>query len=100
LTAFEIVELTANDDILRVNTSDGVALYPAFQFRDDGTLLPGLRDVAAIYLLYTDDSWDLAIWLNVRSDLFQGRSAAEAMRTGMLDVVLLSAQREVRSWSR
>ena len=48
--------------LLRVFTSDGVALFPAWQF-SEGSVVPGLGSILALFPEDVVDGWTLAGWL-------------------------------------
>ena len=96
LSAVELASRVQAGDALAVITSDGVLIYPVFQFGAHGLLLPALRTVAEILRPISDDEWDVATWLVTRSDRFGGMSAASVLRAGDVDVVLAAAHRDAR----
>jgi hypothetical protein len=96
LTSVELTLHTETDEVLKVETTDGTALFPSFQFGPRGELLPGLRAVTRSLLPVSDDRWDVAIWLNALTPRFHGRSAAEALRAGDVEAVIALAQRDGR----
>jgi hypothetical protein len=55
-----------------------VRVYPAWQFRDDGSVIPHLRDVLDILAAGSPDPWIWALWLSSRNpNTYDGLSAAE-----------------------
>ena len=52
----------AHRRLLRVFTSDGVALFPVWQF-DDGSVVPGLAEIISLFPERVVDGWTLAGWL-------------------------------------
>jgi hypothetical protein len=48
--------------LLRVFTSDGVALFPLWQFTN-GSVVPGLAEILALFPERAVDGWTLAGWL-------------------------------------
>jgi hypothetical protein len=83
-------------EILAVTTVDGDVLFPAFQFGDDGKLLPAAATVTHLLEPIADDSWDVALWLNTRTSRFDGRRAVDEMRAGRIADVLRWAERDGR----
>ena len=99
LLEVEFKAKVSTDDILEVLTSDGVQLYPSFQFGPLGELLPGLRGLVEILRPLSDDLWDVAIWLATPTERVDGRSAAEVLKAGGLDSVVEIALHDVEMWS-
>lgn len=58
-----VMDRIQRGSILGLMTSDGVWVYPAWQFLDDGSLRPGLRDVLAPFAARNVDGWEVAGWL-------------------------------------
>lgn len=78
-------------DVLEVTSSDGYPLFPAFQFGQDGQLLPRLRDVLAELDPEQVDPWGDAVWLNAPAEELEDVSPATALRLGRTeDVVRLA----------
>lgn len=87
--------------ILRLVTSDGVNLYPAFQV-SDGALVPGLRQVLRTLAKGTQSSWTWAQWLNAVVEDETGRPLPrniERLTAGELDRVLRDAQHDAAAWA-
>lgn len=93
LSAVELASHIASSDILAVVTSDGISLFPDFQFGPHGELLPGMRSVVPLLLPISDDNWDVALWLCASGE-FDKPSAAELLRMGEIDRVLTIAKRD------
>jgi hypothetical protein len=89
--------------ILKLETSDGVILFPAFCFSETGATIPHLPLVIS-HLLAREFSnpWSIAIWLNAHAGEWDGRSAVELLRTDLADEVVAQAAEHGRSplWAR
>lgn len=77
--------------LLKVMTKDDVALYPAFQFDAGGGMLPNLPEVMEAFAPGVTDTWSVARWLKAPSSRLDGRSPADALRSGEQDRVLALA---------
>jgi hypothetical protein len=85
--------------ILGCPTEDDGDVYPAWQFDENGNLLPGLTDVMRVLFGATDDSWQVAIWLSSPSDLLKGKSPREWLQQSSdADVVLELATKTAARW--
>jgi hypothetical protein len=51
------------DRLLRLTTTDGATVYPAFQVRG-GALVRGLREILPVLRSGSDNPWTWARWLN------------------------------------
>ncbi|WP_146181300.1 hypothetical protein [Homoserinimonas hongtaonis] len=74
-------------------------LYPGFQFGPNGELLPGLRRVICILRPGLVDNWDISLWLNHHTMLFNGESATALLRQGRIDAVLDAASQDLARWN-
>ncbi|NMR28661.1 hypothetical protein [Crystallibacter degradans] len=69
--------------LLACKTEDNVLLYPVWQFRDDGTLIPGLHEVLEILADGMEAPWSWGLWLTARvDDELGGMSAADWLASG------------------
>jgi hypothetical protein len=104
-----VSKAAAEHRLLRLQTSDGHYVYPAFQVVD-GALVRGLRDVLdALDLGAQDDPWTWAQWLNtpvpdrtaVAADGAQPpvRRNIERLADGDFEGVLHDAEVTAASWS-
>jgi hypothetical protein len=83
--------LVRTGDVLKVISSDGCPLFPAFQFGQDAQPLPRLRDVLSELDPEQVDPWGDAVWLNAPAEELEGVSPATALRGGRTeDVVRLA----------
>jgi hypothetical protein len=86
--------------LLGLKTADGVWVYPAFQFDDQGEVLGGLSDVLKILAPSLDD-WTLAGWLMAPFDALEGATPIQWLRRGEAPEPLLDlARREVARFER
>lgn len=68
--------------ILGLKTSDGVVVYPAFQFDAKNQILGGLSEVLQSFRGVDVDDWTIAGWLVSPSRNLDGRSVVEWLRQG------------------
>jgi hypothetical protein len=57
--------LVSEGQLLRLRTSDGLFVYPIFQF-DEGTPIPGVGEIFRILTSEGVDEWTAAAWLLTR----------------------------------
>jgi hypothetical protein len=77
--------------LLRVFTSDGVALFPAWQF-DGPQLIPGLGEVLSVFPEAAVDGWTLAGWLRTPDADLDGGVPVELLVAGEAQRVLTAAR--------
>ncbi|MCI4656918.1 hypothetical protein [Cryobacterium zhongshanensis] len=81
--------------LLAVQTADAkTLLFPAWQFGPGGEPLPHLRQVIEALLPAARDEWSQALWLNVKTPRFGGRSAADLLKSNELGPVLDAARND------
>lgn len=86
--------------LLRVQTSDGMFLFPAFQI-EGGDLRPGLAGLLQVLLASGEDPWTVAYWLTAPIEDFEGRTALEVLDTreaDRVDELLDIARDDASSW--
>lgn len=86
---------------LRVTTSDGKMLYPAFQLRG-GAVVPGLDKVLRILNEGTKGTWTWAQWLNTviqDEDGYPLPRNIDRLAAGDIDGVLRDAQNVAAAWA-
>jgi hypothetical protein len=83
---------------LRLRTSDGVLLFPAFQLHEGG-LMPGLAKVLTELRDGLDDPWTWAQWL-VATPPGGTRSHIEDLRAGDIEGVALAARHTAWAWKQ
>lgn len=85
--------------LLRLTTSDGVELYPAFQVQD-GEPQGDLADVLRVLRTGINDPWTWAQWLNtsLTDEGVAQPTNMERLREGQLADVLLEAEHDAASW--
>ncbi|WP_336644611.1 hypothetical protein [Microbacterium sp. USHLN186] len=86
--------------LLRLTTSDGVQLYPAFQIWD-GRPASDLADVLRVLRTGVNDPWTWAQWLNTPltdEDGVEQPANIERLREGQLADVLLEAKHDAAVW--
>jgi hypothetical protein len=90
-----------NGALLSVTTSDGMRLYPAWQFTaEGGSLVPGLHDVLTVLRGGSGDGWTIALWLVTPVVDLNGRSAIEWLKAGgAASRVLELARYDAAAWS-
>jgi hypothetical protein len=75
-------------------------LYPSFQFDARGQLLPELAAVWGILEPSMPNHLTVGRWLNTTTTRFDGRSAADLLRSGDTAPVLEAARQDAASLSR
>ncbi|PPF53448.1 hypothetical protein C5C13_15085 [Clavibacter michiganensis] len=86
--------------LLRVQTSDGMFLFPAFQF-EGAELRPHLAALLQVLLASGEDPWTVAYWLTVQLDEFEERTALEVVdsrEADRIDELLDLAREDAASW--
>jgi len=86
--------------LLRVTTSDGVELYPAFQVQG-GKPMNELAKVLGVLRTGVNDPWMWTQWLNTPltdEDGVERPTNAQRLREGQLGDVLLEAEHDAASW--
>lgn len=79
----EIQERREARAILGCPTTGGDFIYPVWQFKDNGELLPGLSSILELLSSGIDDSWTWALWLQTAvPDELDGKPATEWLRDG------------------
>jgi hypothetical protein len=99
-TTAEVAEAAESLTLLKLTTSDGVELYPAFQVHD-GELQRDLADVLRVLRTGVDDPWTWAQWLNTpltAEDGVEQPANIERLREGQLADVLLEAKHDAAAW--
>jgi hypothetical protein len=85
-------------DLLGLKIGDGTRIFPSFQFGHSGAPLPHLREVLTLLDRDGIDPWGSALWLNTVADEFGGTTAAQALRDGRVEPVLVAARRASHAW--
>jgi hypothetical protein len=91
ITRQAVAAKAARRRLLRVFTSDGVALFPVWQF-DGGRVTDGLAEVLALFPEDAVDGWTLAGWLCTEDPELEA-VPMELIRAGEGEVVRLVARR-------
>jgi hypothetical protein len=89
----------AKRELLAVQDSAGRNYYPDRQFTEDGTVIPGLREVLDTLAAGTQTPWTWALWLAGTSKALSGQTAWDALRNGDADQVLQAARRDSARWA-
>lgn len=71
-----------NDRLLRVETADGMKVYPELQFDGSGSMLQGLPKLLQVLLPAAADEWVVLYWLTAPLDAYNGRTAVDILRGG------------------
>jgi hypothetical protein len=87
-------------NILGVQTADGELLYPAWQFDDEGHLLPHLAEVLRTLRAAAPDPWANALWLTAPVERFDGHSAVQLLWNGQAESVLDAARHDAEALAR
>jgi len=101
LSVDEVIAATAQLDLLAVETSDGVMLYPTFQVVD-GAVVSELGQVLRTLRTGFGNSWMWAQWLRSTPPPIDGkticRSQIERLVCGDVDGVMLAATHTAWAW--
>lgn len=92
----------ARNTILRITSSDGEFVYPAFQFHGGDVLRP-LRPVLQLMLPAAASSMAVLRWLTAPTPTLNGRSAIDVLRLGPAkdhEFVRQLAEQEAARWTR
>lgn len=73
-------DLVAAHSLLRVETEDGVQIYPELQFDGSGSTLNGLPEILQILLPDAADGWTALYWLTSPLAGYDGRTPADLLR--------------------
>ncbi|WP_313354521.1 hypothetical protein [Microbacterium sp.] len=95
-----MIEASESLALLKLTTSDGVELYPAFQIRD-GKPVVGLADVLRVLRTGVDAPWAWAQWLNTPladEDGVEQPANIKRLREGQLADVLRAAEHDAAVW--
>ncbi|GAA2887300.1 hypothetical protein [Microbacterium esteraromaticum] len=95
-----MIEAAESLVLLKLTTSDGVELYPAFQIQD-GQPAKGLAEVLRVLNSGTHSSWAWAQWLNAPltgDDGVEQPANMQRLREGQLADVLLEAKQDAAVW--
>ena len=82
---------------LRLQTTDGVYVFPSFQFNENGQGLPHLSDILSELAKGANDTWMWATWLNTPDD--NGETNADKLRGGNWEYVRDLARDDATAWS-
>lgn len=88
----------ARNELLACPTAEGMQVFPAFQFNDDGQLIPGLGTVLQTMVEGTEDRWQIALWLSTPSEDLRGQRPYEALKAGRVKAVEKSARQTAVRW--
>jgi hypothetical protein len=80
--------------LLGLKTTDGIVVYPTFQFNSRNEVLTGLPEILQCFRGNGVDDWTLAGWLVSPLALLGGRSVLEAVRNGEDPKPLLALARD------
>ncbi|MFT3942217.1 MAG: DUF2384 domain-containing protein [Ancrocorticia sp.] len=93
-----ISDRVKNHRLLRVRTSDGKHLFPAFQFEGDG-VNPELVKVMQPLLNAGTDGWTVVYWLTTPLPQFDGQTPLALIKNGVVDEVVALANTDAAAWS-
>jgi hypothetical protein len=68
--------------LLALKTTDGVLVYPAFQFDEAHRVVPGLAEVLRHFQDVDVDEWTVAGWLVSSSEALDGCTVVDWLRQG------------------
>lgn len=95
LSATEIERAVGARQLLRMDTAEGIGVFPSFQV-SSGRVVDGLHQVLVV-LERVFDSWTIAQFLNARAGCPPQRRI-ERLRAGEVDAVVSDAERAVANW--
>ena len=99
LDSAAIPDLVDESQILELTTSDGVKVYPSFQFTADGRVVGGLPQI--LFEFNDDvDAWMVASWLVSPMDQLDGTPMGAISSEDDFDRVLALAKETAARWSR
>ena len=81
---------------LRLQTVEGVYVFPSFQFNESGQGLPHLKESIAELAKGSNDAWMWAAWLNAPDK--NGKTHAEKLRGGNWEDVRALAREDAAAW--
>ncbi|MGW9159283.1 hypothetical protein [Microbacterium sp. NPDC055665] len=87
--------------ILRVTTSDGVNLYPAFQIHGNA-IVPGLDRVLRVLAVGTNSTWTWGQWLNGAGNDDDGTPLSrniDRLIAGDIEGVVRDAEHDAAAWA-
>jgi hypothetical protein len=87
--------LAKQGGLLKATTSDGVSVYPAYQF-DGDRIVHGLRDVLAPFS--DADAWMVVTWFPTPDPELGDRSPIEALRDGDVSEAARVARSTAAAW--
>ena len=93
--------LTQSHCLLRVQTEDGIELYPELQFDESGSIEAKLTQILQTLLPTATDSWTVLYWLTAPLALYGGRTPSELLREGTAaeaQSMFTMAQRDAAAW--
>ena len=99
----EVEARAASHDVWGLTTADGFLVFPASQFSDDGTVLPGLKDVLDAFPTHVADCWTVAAWIVARHPDLDDCTVLEALGEPATDTgatPLQLAQQRAHVWSQ
>ncbi|WP_323958859.1 hypothetical protein GC088_09885 [Arthrobacter sp. JZ12] len=101
LTHHQIQARREKQMILACSTADGEFIYPAWQFRGDGEILPGLSSVLRVLATGINDGWTWALWLQTAiPEELGGKTVTDWLRNeGDVEPVLQLAAIDAAAWS-
>ena len=79
---------------------DGSIVYPAWQFLDNGAIVPGLSEVLKALGSGTSDGWQMALWLSAANEELGGVPPREWLRTNRSrEPVVTLAEQVAAGWA-
>ncbi|MBT2485901.1 MULTISPECIES: hypothetical protein [unclassified Microbacterium] len=96
-TEDEAIEAGDHLRLLKLRTSDGVLLFPAFQLLD-GKVVTGLTRVLVILEIGTADPWTWAQWLNTELPDADPPRNIQYLYDGRLDEAIRDAKHDACAW--
>lgn len=96
----ELEALAADLQLLRVTSTNGRNLYPAFQLTAEGAILPGLSEVLCALADSTDDAWTWWAFCARPRKTWGDRTVWELLRDGDIETASRAASRAAWAWRK
>ena len=85
--------------VIAASTADGILAFPAWQFTDEATPVPGLLEVWQILRAYADP-WTCALWMCAPAEELDGATAVQWLTEGRsVEPVVAQACADAERWA-
>ncbi|TRW46371.1 hypothetical protein [Georgenia yuyongxinii] len=87
--------------VLAIRTADALLVFPAWQFDEDGQVLPGVTETLRALATGGLDDFTHVLWFGGASDELDGLSAVEWLTQGRpVEPVVAAARKNAARWRR